>query len=162
ARSISRLVEGRDGTVWVGTAAGVYRLDRTGAVPRLAPVAAALSNLGPAVLDLLEDTSGSLWVASFAGLSRRWPDGSTARYTKNDGLPDVNVHTLFQDREGRLWAGTRLGGFFGFHADDTHAAPEIGPIYATRDGLGADWVFRLFETSDRRFWIATNRGIAQF
>jgi signal transduction histidine kinase len=31
-----------------------------------------------------------------------------------------------------------------------------------KDGLPAEWVFQLFETGDRRLWVATARGIAEF
>ena len=31
-----------------------------------------------------------------------------------------------------------------------------------RDGLPTSWVFQLFETSDRRFWVATARGLVEF
>jgi len=79
-----------------------------------------------------------------------------------DGLPDVNLHDLFEDHRGRLWAATRAHGFFLFTADDSHAAPVVVRTYAERDGLATMWVAQLFETSDHRFWVATNRGVAEF
>ena len=68
---------------------------------------------------MLEDARGSLWIAAPSGLYRRWPDGSAARYTVRDGLPNEYLSDFLEDHEGRLWAGTRLGGFFRFSADAT-------------------------------------------
>ena len=44
------------------------------------------------------DRAGTLWIATGYGLYRRWPDGTTSRYGKHDGLPDDNIHDLLQDR----------------------------------------------------------------
>src|SRR5262249_56618176 len=90
---------------------------------------------GGIISDLLEDQRGSLWVAAPSGLYRRWPDGTSARYTKRDGLPDEYLHDLLQDHEGRLWAGTRYGGFFQFAADDTHRPSVFQPPYSARGGM---------------------------
>ena len=67
---------------------------------------------------ILLDRNGSLWCASArGGLCRvREPKHSTARqepsldfFTKSEGLSSNLVHTLFEDREGNIWAGTSLG-----------------------------------------------------
>ncbi|HMB29282.1 MAG TPA: two-component regulator propeller domain-containing protein, partial [Blastocatellia bacterium] len=117
---------------------------------------------GQNIADLLEDRCGSLWIAAYSGLYRRWPDGSVARYTKRDGLPDDYLHDLFEDHEGRLWAGTRYGGFFQFAADDTRRPLVVLQAFSIREGMPTPWVFQLFETSDHKFWVATSRGLLQF
>jgi signal transduction histidine kinase/ligand-binding sensor domain-containing protein len=165
ARAATVLLESRDGTIWCGTMKHLYRLHRQGERFELLPVDIGIL-AGPAkqvhVLDLLEDRRGSLWVASFSGLVRRRPDGSTEQYTKRDGLPDNNIHDLLEDHQGQLWAGTRLDGFFRFAADDSHAPPVVAEAYSRPNGLPTDWVFQLYETSDRRFWVATNLGLVEF
>ena len=54
-----------------------------------------------------------------------------------------------------------LNGFFRFSADSTHNAPVVD-LHFTYPDLLTSWVFQLFETSGRRFWVATNRGLAEF
>ena len=54
-----------------------------------------------------------------------------------------------------------MNGFFRFSADSTHNAPVVD-LHFTYPDLPTSWVFQLFETSDRRFWVATNRGLAEF
>ena len=163
ARAITTVIEGQDGTIWVGTYGGLFRLEQTSKGFALHSIEIGMPtgrSLERFVTDLLEDRYGLLWIASATGLYRRWTDGSAARYTLSDGLPDENLHDLLQDHQGRLWGGTRLGGFFLFTADESHAPPKITRIYQL-DGF-AKWVFQLFETSDNRFWIATNKGLIEF
>ena len=169
ARAITVLREGRDGTIWAGTHDGLYRLEHADGHRALRPVDVHMPNEFPEqriVADVLEDARGSLWIAAPSGLYRRWPDGSAARYTKRDGLPDEYLQDLLEDHEGRLWAGTRHNGFFRIDADATHRAPGVDRTYTSapqgRYGLPSPWVFQLLETADRRFWVATTRGLAEF
>ncbi len=164
ARAVTVLYEGRGGTIWCGTMKHLYRLERQENRFKLLSVDMGTADGHPNevfVYDLLEDPSGSLWVAAANGLFRRRPDGRIEHYTKRDGLPDDVIHDLLEDHQGRLWAATRLGGFFRFVADDTRG-PVVAEVYNKQKGLPTDWVFQLFETSDHRFWIATNVGVVAF
>jgi ligand-binding sensor domain-containing protein/two-component sensor histidine kinase len=166
ARAITVLFEDRGGTIWCGTYKGLYRLEQAGSSLTMRSVDIGIPSEwgeGRVISDLLEDRRGSLWVVTPGGLFRRWPDGSSALYTKRDGLPDDFLHALLEDHEGRLWASTRYGGFFQFAADDTHRPPVIPRTYSAREGMPRrQWVNQLFQTSDRRFWVATAEGLLQY
>jgi ligand-binding sensor domain-containing protein/two-component sensor histidine kinase len=171
AKVITVLREGRDGTIWAGTNAGLYRLDRRNGRRSLEPVDLHIPNDFPEqriIADVLEDARGSLWIAAPSGLYRRWPNGNAAHYTKRDGLPDEYLQDVLEDHAGHLWAATRLNGFFRFSADTSGRAPIVDGdhayTYAPRDpyGLPTSWVFQLFEASDGRFWVATARGLVEF
>ena len=166
ARAVNVLYEDRAGTIWCGTMKHLYRLERRDNLFKLLSV-----DMGTAgehasdvyVYDLLEDhSSGSLWVAAANGLFQRRPDGRLEHYTKRDGLPDDVIHDLIEDHQGRLWAATRLGGFFRFFADGTRGSFSVGEVYSKQNGLPTNWVFQLFETADHNFWIATNFGLVAF
>lgn len=162
--TVIKLLEGGDGTIWVGTLKGLFRLERSGGTIVLRPVEIGMPSDHPEqrfVSDLMEDRSGSLWVATPSGLYRRWPDGTSARYTKGDGLPDDHFHDLLIDHQGGLWAGTRNGGFFRFTADSTRKPPVIAAKYANWN-QSSKWVFQLFETSGHRFWAGTTSGLVEF
>src|SRR5215510_9595262 len=166
ARSVTALLEDRAGTIWCGTYRGLCRLERSEGRLMMRSVDIGIPSEwgeGGIISDLLEDRRGLLWVAAPGGLYRRWPDGSSEHYTKRDGLPDEYLHDLMEDHEGRLWAGTRYGGFFQFAADDTHRPPVVERAYSVREGMPRrQWVFQLFETSDRRFWVGSGEGLLQF
>ena len=163
ARIITVLREGRDGTIWAGTHNGLYRLEHANGRRSLRPVDVHIPHEYPEqriVADVVDDAHG-LWIAAPGGLYRRWPDGSAARYTRRDGLPHEYLSDLLEDHEGRLWVGTRLGGFFRLSVDGSRRAPVVDLRFSFPE-LPTDWVFQLFETSDRRFWVATARGLVDF
>jgi ligand-binding sensor domain-containing protein len=165
ARAITVLLEDRNGAIWCGTQKGLSRLERINNRIALRSVDIGIPNEYPEqgiISELLEDRYGTVWIAAPSGLYRRWPDGNAARYTKRDGLPSEYLQDLLEDHEGHLWAGTRLGGFFRFNADDTHSPPVVAQAFTIKDGLPTTWVFQLFESSDRRFWVATGRGLVEF
>src|ERR1700687_3158364 len=162
---ITVLIEDRNGTIGCGTQNGLCQLERSNDRIALRSVDVGIPSeytLQREISDVLEDKHGSLWIAAPSGLYRRRPDGSTARYTKRDGLPNEYLSDLFQDSQGQLWAATLLGGFFRFVADATSNPPIVAAVYTRRDGLPADWVFQLLETADRQFWVATNKGLVEF
>jgi signal transduction histidine kinase/CheY-like chemotaxis protein/streptogramin lyase len=51
---------------------------------------------------------GALWVASATGV-HHFKDGSWIDHQAEEGLPAVIAYTVFQDSQGRLWAGTARG-----------------------------------------------------
>ena len=159
ASAASVLFEDSNGTLWCGTMRHLYRLDRQGSDFKL-----TLIDLGVKetfILDLLEDQE-SLWIASFNGIYRRRADGSVEHYTTKEGLPDNTIQDLLKDHEGRLWAATRLGGFFRINPDSAKSASLVAEVYNKRNGLATDWVFQLYETTNHKFWLATNAGLIEF
>src|SRR6266536_2119580 len=160
SRAVNVLLEDRNGTIWCGTMKHLYRLERHDDRFKLAPIDMGTKEIF--VLDLLEDDYGSLWIGSFGGLFRRRPDSGIDHYTSRDGLPDDVIHDLLEDHQGHLWAATRNGGFFRFDARDTGKSSFVTEIHNKQNGLPTNWIFQLFETSEHRFWLATNVGLVEF
>jgi ligand-binding sensor domain-containing protein/signal transduction histidine kinase len=105
SRSIRCLLSSSRGGLWIGTASGIARFDRG----RLIRYPAADRTLG-AVIAMVEDPSGSLWMLSVrdtnTSLAIMRQDGSVRTYGPADGLPDQRLATLHQDRAANLWIGT--------------------------------------------------------
>jgi signal transduction histidine kinase/ligand-binding sensor domain-containing protein len=165
AGNITALREGADGTIWVGTMKGLQRLTGSGSERKLHLVDVGMPGdtvEEQEVTALHEDRFGTLWITAPGGLYRRWPDGTAARYTARDGLPGKYFRDVRQNRDGGFWAATRDAGFFLFTADATHAPPIVGETFSLNEGLPNVAVNQLFETSDRRFWIAGGVGLVEF
>lgn len=80
------------------------------------------------VYDIHFDPSGTLWVATWKGVSVF--DGKTFKtYTTDDGLIDKWVYTLAQDRKGNFWFGTEAG--------VTRFDGKTWTSWNDEDGLGA-------------------------
>jgi hypothetical protein len=60
------------------------------------------------VRDLTATRDGALWAASASGV-HRFKDGSWISHQPEEGLPSVIAYNVFQDSQGRLWAGTTRG-----------------------------------------------------
>ncbi|HMH45783.1 MAG TPA: two-component regulator propeller domain-containing protein [Pyrinomonadaceae bacterium] len=165
AKAVTTLLQARDGTIWYGTWNGVFRVVITTGQVTLQPVQVGLADSYPeqrVIKALLEDRYGALWVGAANGLYRRWPDGTFVRYGKKDGLPDVTIHDLLEDHKGDIWVATRLGGLVRLATAAGHEALVVRHVYSAQNGLGTNWVFDLFESSEDKLWVGTNAGLVEF
>ena len=163
SRLTTTLYESRDGTIWAGTEKGLYRIAASTGL-RALPVDIGIPHdyaEQSIVWDITETRDGALWIATPGGLYRRAGDGRVTRFTRRDGLPDDYLHDLLVDHDGRLWAGTRGGGFFRISTESPDGPIGIAERYSVRDGLPSPWVFQMFESSDGGLWIGTASGLAE-
>lgn len=143
-------LENNDGSIWVGTENGLFRIRRDGTV-----LSRFSTNTTPALssnylLALHADTAGRLWIGTFGGgLHCLEPDGKTMRlFTRNEGLCDDNIATILEDANGNIWAGTYNGlacyrpqtGFFqNFFEEDGLPNNEFNYASALKDRSGRLW-----------------------
>jgi ligand-binding sensor domain-containing protein/signal transduction histidine kinase len=109
---VNAIYEDHEGTLWIGTDGALSRVDRkTGKYTRFT------GGLGgkPTIITINEDKSGNLWVGTFGnGLNRfdrRTGRFTTYRHNPSDpsSLSNDEVHSLFVDHAGNLWAATDDG-----------------------------------------------------
>jgi signal transduction histidine kinase/ligand-binding sensor domain-containing protein len=102
---VQSLTEGPDGTIWLGTAAGVSGV-KEGQVTNLPPIAPP-NWLGYAE-GLLADRRGRVWYGAQRNAVAAFDQGAWASPTTcNPGLGWVR--TLYEDRAGRIWVGLDRG-----------------------------------------------------
>jgi ligand-binding sensor domain-containing protein len=158
--SVNSLAEDSDGNLWLGTEAdGTEKVIRSGLTSYT--TADGLSN--DRIAAVFEDRNGILRVAvsrpdamlnrfdgsHFTFSSTRLPAG--ARYSW--GWHQI----ILQDRERDWWLAT-ANGIYRYPSDrQGNPAMNMQPkaIYAKKDGLGADEVFRVFEDSRGDVWFGT-------
>ncbi len=147
-RNVRTVHVDRAGAIWVGLEAeGLVRL-KGGAVRRFTTTDGLGGN---EVRALLEDLDGTLWVATYGGLSRRAGEGFRTLGSR-DGLPSALVRCLALDADGALWIGTYGGGI---------ARLRRGEItsWDTRDGLFTDVAYAITEDDAGDLWVSSNRGV---
>lgn len=74
-------------------------------------------------------------------------------YGQEQGLKNLAIECLLQDRTGFLWVGTQ-NGLFRF---DGSRFQE----YGTADGLPSSWIHSLHQSPDGAFWVGTRAGLAR-
>ncbi len=159
------LARSRDGSLWVGTSAGLYRRRPDGGTTTFTAPPGSPGEANPGyVYAMLEDHAGRLWVGSGgSGLYRFRPgEEDFLIYRPEPGNPralsDDFVSALMEDRRGRLWVGTRSGGLnLCTVAGDALDCEQLPP----GQGAGAPshhHVADLLEAPDGAVWIGTGGG----
>ena len=139
------LLVDRSGRLWVGHEQGASLYNGSGWEPYLS----LPEKKQQPVTALLQDRDGAVWM----GLSRGVycsGDGQGQFFPLNMGHVDV----LYQDAQGRIWAGSsdpRQGGLACFDGSRWQA-------YGTKDGLVHPSVTTVMETRDGTLWIGTGFG----
>ncbi|MGD2147186.1 MAG: two-component regulator propeller domain-containing protein [Anaerolineae bacterium] len=164
--AVQAIYEDQEGTLWIGTVAGLYGLDReTGAfAPYHHEPQDPTSLSDDRVSAILEDRHGALWVGTGKGLNQLdRSSGVVVRYWHDPddpgSLSDDTVLSILEDSGGTLWVGTMRGldrfdreqNRFHRHRNDAED-PE---------SLGDDVVVSLFEDRSGVLWVGTSNGVSR-
>lgn len=168
-KSISRIIQSSDGTIWIAAQEGVYRLDRLpyGRFRRsrlhLPGIPADAPQRYRYFLDLCEDEHGDIWIATMDGLIRYNPEsGRSITYTIAHGLASNSTYSLLSDRtNGLIWAGSADNGLskIRYSAADPGIDVEVlrqdaGPFTLSDNHI---WCLRM--TKEGSIWIGTDAGL---
>lgn len=182
---ITALLEARDGTIWIGTGAGLNTWDRRGAFRSIPTFE------GNAVSALAEAVSGDIWVGGSAGVAHL-SGGSWKTFGSAAGVAVTAVSAIVSDRDG-VWLATRGNGLLRFAGGEFRLFTErhglandyilslaaangalwIGTAgggltrfadgrfshFRSTDGLIGDYVWSVIEDRDGMLWIATEQGL---
>jgi signal transduction histidine kinase/ligand-binding sensor domain-containing protein len=179
----------REGTIWVGSTAGLTRLRKQS----ITGYSTAAGLLNKEVYPILQSRNGDIWIGSVAGLSR-FRDGKFKNFILHQPGWSNNVQALAEDNAGNLWLGT-IGGLLRFENGKLKDLPGLrgttvsvvfadhnGNVwagggsrglfkfdgdrvvahYTTKDGLPNDVVRVIFEDRNSDLWIAAAGALAQF
>ena len=140
---VNALAETADGSILVGTVRGLDRIRHD----KVVPLGFDSKPLG-GVAAIVEDRSGTLWIASLRGLFR--VDGG--KVTHVEGINDGGAIVLHVDRAGDVLIGTRYRGLVRHHAGAYERLTE-------KEGLSDGTVNAIYEDADGTIWLGTNGGL---
>ena len=80
---------------------------------------------------------------------------SFTNYSLEEGLPQSEVSSLIQDKNGNLWLGTNGGGLSRFNGQEFYS-------YNSNHGLADNNIQTLFQDKKENIWIGTSVGISMF
>lgn len=142
--TVSTLLRGKDGTLWIGTQGDSLWRQRPGGPVEKVRLAARGGPSPRGITALLEDRAGRLWVGAWEGLMRLHPEGTLA--TVQD-LPSDTVQHLCEGRNGRIWVAYQRRGIACLDRDGRFQlqriredAPDLCPFVLSEDAEGTLWI----------------------
>jgi signal transduction histidine kinase len=100
----------------------------------------------PFVNSIYVSESGSVWLGTGQGIYK-YEEGEPVYYK----IKDYFYKSIFQDREGNIWFGSRGGGVL-------KLTDELFVNYNLDDGLPNQEILSIFSASDNKVWCGTNYG----
>ncbi len=114
------------------------------------------------VYAVLESQAGKVWVGTWGSgllsldISPDFKLLNPKRYTTRNGLPNNQIRSLLEDREGSLWIGANSGGICKFR----------NPMFSNftiAAGLPQNLISAIFRDSKNNIWIGTNdEGVCRY
>lgn len=151
---VYQLLAGREGSLWICTTEGLYRLRPGDAVAHAVPVSGATEAAPPVALVAREAADGSLWVGTLAGLYRLPAGGQALQAVPSlpgQGLAHPAVIGLQLDSRQRLWVDTAVAGLHRLTQwDGLYAA--FDRISERHDRIGPPFGVNLLEDARGRIW----------
>jgi signal transduction histidine kinase/ligand-binding sensor domain-containing protein len=144
-------VDARDRTWFAPVNGGLYWLDqgKVGSVRE--------SGLDRDVVYSIAGLKDELWVGrQRGGLTHLTPRDGTFQaetFTQAQGLAQNSVYSVYQARDGTVWAGTLSGGVSKF-------SNGRFKTFTIESGLASNTVASILETSDGTMWFATPNGLS--
>ncbi|MGH9763887.1 MAG: ligand-binding sensor domain-containing protein, partial [Blastocatellia bacterium] len=148
--SFYSLFTSRDGALWAGTEGGGLVRYKDGAFRTFGPSAGLTNGF---VRVIFEDREGNLWVGTDNGLFRMQHD-LLVRVDGAGNIPSVAVHSICEDRDGRL-----LVGGSGLLILEGLPERKRAAYYTSSENLADNSIRTIRQTPDGAIWIGTISGL---
>jgi ligand-binding sensor domain-containing protein/signal transduction histidine kinase len=151
SETVLYLFEDDQRQIWIGTQAGLVRLNRT-------PVrVVALPESGDPDFETISgDDRGNVWVAAQSLYVIR---SGVAKRVTYGGLTNVKVRNVYRARDGALWIGTDGSGAYRISTEATGG--EKVRHYTAPAELTNNFIRGFLESRDGAMWIATDEGVSR-
>lgn len=163
---INTIMEDRDGNLWFGIYNSGIDLfnSKTRSILNFSKDAQnhdlLLSN--NIVTDLMEDSSGNIWIATNEGLDRWDRDKKATERVwlekKTGEQPFYTYTSVLEDRSGIIWTGTHNSGLIRYDMKND-SAERFFRIPEDETTLSDNLIYDILERRNGEFWIATNKGL---
>ncbi len=117
------------------------------------------------IVDICTSKNGDTWIGTQFGAARLDKKGKFHRYFPEEGSTDKLsgsfVTDIYEDRRGQIWIAT-IKGLNRWVTRDSFVQyyPTSFSQFATTPHH--DYIFRIHEDEDGRFWVGTNGGLLEF
>lgn len=142
--------EDGQGNIYIGVVAGLYRIDKNGKIKGVEIPGMSLENM--AVTCISKDKNNTFWLGTNEGVVR-YNGHNHHKFLVGNGLCGNLILSSCIDSEGNLWFGSD-----GFGVSKLSSEAIVS--YSQKDGLPADYINSIYQTRDKKYWIAMrNNGL---
>lgn len=154
------LLDGADGTLWVGGMNGLYLFDKRTGELSMHPLGKKYRKLENVLIyTLFRDSKGRIWIGTEESLFL-YADGKLEELhlsssTYLHGL--IQAFYVQEDSSHGIWIGSSTGLY-----RYKEGAPATWEHYTMKDGLPNDFIYSILEDERGRLWLTTNKGLSCF
>lgn len=153
------LLDGEDGTLWVGSIIGLHLFDKKTKQLSLHPLVQKYPRLNSILIPVLyRDSKDRVWIGTEESLFvyangklTEWKD-----HTSNSPAL-IQAFSIQEDSNHHIWIGSSAGLYKSPDGSTDHQTR-----YSTNDGLPNNFIYGTLEDGRGRLWITTNRGLSCF
>ncbi len=162
SNNVYSLYQQPGGPLWIGTAAGLHRLDRLDGPLRAEHFG---SVAGDFINTIAPSRDGSLWLGTGESLVRYDPrSGAHTAYRHDPTQPDSRsargATTVLEDSKGRVWIGSEWdAGGLDLLEPNSGRFRHFRHDAARPDSLGDDNVSTIYQDAGGRIWVGTAKGL---
>jgi len=147
--SISAVIVGRNGDIWVATANGIARFNGT-KIQAYRTDDGLGSNF---VRNAFLANDGTLWAGGDGPRVSTFNRSRFVSRTLTSLSPNAGVRAISGSSDGTIWIGTNAG--------LVRLKDGQEKLYTTKDGLVDNWILDLFESRDGSLFIGTRNGFSR-
>jgi ligand-binding sensor domain-containing protein/AraC-like DNA-binding protein len=147
---VSRLLEDRNGRIWVGSRGGGLALVKKQG-DDFENQYLGLDNQW--ITALFEDRKGAVWAGTQEKGLYKFQGNNPVRFDKSHGLSSNDVRGFYEDRFGNLWIATEGGGI-----NILPAGQERFVMFPNQDELSGTSIACFFEDREGTLWVGTIGG----
>jgi ligand-binding sensor domain-containing protein/signal transduction histidine kinase len=150
---VNSISSDRKGNIWLGTFAGVYRLDKNSSVFEQFTIADGLAhNL---VYSIFPDSKNNIWFATHESGVSRYSNGKFESLNI-PGAELMNINCFAEDDQGMIWLGTYGEGIYAYDGK------KFIKHLTRADGLGSNYCYLLTSDKNHNLWIGHKEGISKY
>lgn len=156
--SLFALCEDRNGTIWLGTARGIFTGNRNDKYFK------RIESLDfNYIYDIMEDSDGYIWIATMGNgvfkydQSTNIPEHFINNPQEKNSLGSNSVSSISEDSKGNIWFSTDRGGISKYDKNT-----KTITTYSIEEGLPDDVAYKILEDKHQNLWFGTNKGLVRF
>lgn len=152
--SVRDFEEDAEGNIWIGTYRrfGIIEYKKDGEIVAITEQEGLISNFVHTI-EILQD--GTIAAGTDEGISIFNPDGTLARtYSYQNGMEYPSILAIYQDEDGRIFAGSDGGGIYILNGDEITNITDV-------DGLSSN-VVSCFYKGNNGLFIGTDNGLSYY